>query len=172
MEERLTYDPKSPLILDLVEEYITHYLYEEAETLLKDYLKENPITKKAVEIWMRIAEAQGDKEKYEKLKEKFGKIEKVYFEEKLKIKEREFLQERKEIEEITQRNNFPFEGMEESLYPLIKAFGLGKIHRIIMEDSAIFLYIAKDRKWTEIKFRSATKFPQVTWIMKSLEKIK
>ncbi len=172
MEESLTYDPKSPLILDLVEEYITHYLYEEAETLLKDYLRENPITKKAIELWMKIAEAQDDKEKLEKLKEKFGKIEKIYFEEKIKIKEKEFLQERKEIEEITQRNNFPFEEIEESLYPLLKSFGLGKIQRIIMEDSTIFLYIAKDSKWTEIKFKSATKFPQVTWIMKSLEKIK
>jgi|Deesub1362B_J571_1020462.scaffolds.fasta_scaffold00021_85 hypothetical protein len=172
MEERLTYDPKSPLILDLVEEYITHYLYEEAETLLKDYLKENPITKKAVEIWMRIAEAQGDREKYEKLKEKFGKIEKVYSQEKLKIKEREFLQGREEIEEIIQTNDFPFEGMEESLYPLLKGFGLGEIQRIIMEDSTIYLYVTKDSKWTEIKFRSDTKFPQVTWIMKSLEKIK
>lgn len=171
MEETLKYDPKSSLILDLVEEYINHYLYEEAETLLKDYLKDSPISERAIKLWMKIAEGQKDFEKYRKLKEKFEKIEKIYFEEKIKIKEREFLKERKEIEEIKEVNDFPFVEIKEGIEIFLKGFGLGSVKKIITEDKNIILYIKKDEKWREIKFKENTKFPHVTWVMKSIEKI-
>ncbi|MEO0267074.1 MAG: hypothetical protein ABIM36_02940 [candidate division WOR-3 bacterium] len=172
MEEKLVYDPKSTLILDLVEEYINHYLYEEAETLLKDYLKDAPLSKRAIELWMKIAEGKGEVEKYKKLKEKFEKLEKIYLEEKIKIKEKEFLKERKEVEEIREIQEFPLKEMEELFESFLKGLKLGKAKKIIIEDKNIFLYIKKNGKWTEIKFKESTKFPEATWIMKSLEKIK
>ncbi len=172
MEEKLTYDPKSSLILDLVEEYINHYLYEEAETLLKDYLKDAPLSKRAIELWMKIAQGKGELDKYNKLKEKFEKLEKIYVEEKVKIKEKEFLKERKEVESIRELREFPFKGMEGMLEIFLKGLKLGNTKRIIVEDKNIFLYISKNGKWTEIKFKESTKFPEATWIMKSLEKIK
>lgn len=172
MEEKLVYDPKSSLILDLVEEYINHYLYEEAETLLKDFLRENPITKRAIELWMEIAKAQKDTEKYNKLKEKYEKIKRVYVEEKVKIKEKEFLKERKEIEKLEEISTFPFGKAEEIFNNFFKGFGLGEIKKIIVEDVNLTLYLKYNHKWLEIKFKENTKFPQVTWIMKSLEKIK
>jgi hypothetical protein len=171
MEETLKYDPKSSLILDLVEEYINHYLYEEAETLLKDYLKDSPITPRAIKLWMKIAEAQKDFEKYRKLKEKIEKIEKIYFEEKIKIKEKEFLKERKEIEEIKEIDDFPFIEIKESIEIFLKGFGLGNVKKIIVEDKNIILYIKKNERWRGIKFKENTKFPNVTWVMKSIEKI-
>lgn len=172
MEEKLVYDPKSPLILDLVEEYINHYLYEEAETLLKDYLKDAPLSKRAIELWMKIAQGKGEHEKYKKLKEKFEKFEKIYLEEKIKIKEKEFLKERKEVENIRETKEFPLVEMEKPLEIFLKGLKLGKTKKIIIEDKNIFLYVKKNEKWIEIKFKEDTKFPQATWIMKSLEKIK
>ncbi len=172
MEEKLIYDPKSTLILDLIEEYINHYLYEEAETLLKDYLKDMPLSKRAIQLWMKIAEGKGETEKYKKLKEKFEKLEKIYFEEKIEIKEKEFLKERKEVENIKEMNIFPFKEMEETLNFFLKGLKLGKPEKMIVEDKNISLYIKKNAKWREIKFKETTKFPEATWIMKSLEKIK
>lgn len=172
MEDKLIYDPKSTLILDLVEEYINHYLYEEAETLLKDYLKDVPLSKRAIQLWMKIAEGKGETEKYNKLKEKFEKLEKIYFEEKIKIKEKEFLHERKEIESVRELPKFPFNEMEKVLDIFLKGLKLGKAKKIIIEDKNIFLYSLKNGKWTEIKFKENTKFPEAIWIMKSLEKVK
>jgi len=171
MEETLKYDPKSSLILDLVEEYINHYLYEEAETLLKDYLKDSPITPRAIKLWMRIAELQKDFEKYKKLKEKYEKIEKIYFEEKIKVKEKELLKGKKEIEGIKELDDFPFIEIKEGIEIFLKGLGLGNVKKIIAEDKNAILYIRKNEKWREIKFKENTKFSNVTWIMKSIEKI-
>jgi hypothetical protein len=184
-EEILFYDPRSSLLLELVEEYIEHDLLLEAETLLKDYLKSTPMDKRAISLWIKIAQKQGDKDKEEYLIKKMSEISEIKEDkvrEEVKVKEEEkeereiikeeflnFLKDIDEIEKISRDDEtIPFLTF---LEPYFRKWGVGNIQSFIIESDISGVGVKDKNGWFFIKFRKNVNFVSLTWALKKLEKI-
>lgn len=190
-EEKLFYDPRSSLLLELVEEYIEHNLIIEAETLLKDYLRSSPLSERALTLWIRIAELQKDEEKVNYLTEKLREIkerkgekmvekDKVKLEEKreVEIKEKikpaeqkeelfEFLKDIDELEEIREDDELlPFMTVIETYF---KKWGIDEPKEIIVEKDLPEVGFKGNGKWKFLLFKKNTNFVTLRWIVKKLK---
>ncbi len=187
-EEKLFYDPRSTLLLELVEEYIEHNLLAEAETLLKDYLRTNPLSEKAITLWIKIAREQKDTEKERHLREKLRKIkekkgEEVKFEEEIKeeIKEEvkieeeereevkvfEFLRDIKEIEKV--KKDEELLSFITILVPYFKKWGIGEPQEVIVECEKPEIGFKSNGKWNFVEFKKDTNFVTLKWALKKLK---
>jgi len=192
-EEKLFYDPRSSLLLELVEEYIEHNLIAEAETLLKDYLRTNPMSEKAVSLWIKIATIQKDEEKERYLRQKLREIkekkgEAVKFEEIVEKKE-EVVEEKKEVEvkegEGEHKEILEFlKGIDELeevkddeellsfltvMSTYLKKWGFGEPEQIIIESEKPEVGFRMNGKWNFLVFRENTNFVTLRWTLKKLK---
>ncbi|MEN3044269.1 MAG: hypothetical protein ABDH37_03505 [Candidatus Hydrothermales bacterium] len=185
-EEKLFYDPRSSLLLELVEEYIDHNLIVEAETLLKDYLRSSPLSEKALLLWIKIAEIQKDekkeiylREKLREIREKKGEkadLKDIKISEKTetpKLEEREaeerFLEFLKGIEELER-----VEKNEELLFfvnlldTYLKKWGIGEPLEIIIESELPEIGFKTNNDWKFLLFKKNTDFVTLRWVIKKL----
>ncbi|MEN3046468.1 MAG: hypothetical protein ABDH49_05765 [Candidatus Hydrothermales bacterium] len=186
-EEKLFYDPRSSLLLELVEEYIDHNLITEAETLLKDYLRSSPLSERALLLWIRIAEIQKDEKKEAYLREKLREIrekkgEKTDLEEARVLERKEILkkEEKKKYEEELIEFLKGIEGFErvekddKLLYFLnlldtyFKKWGLGDPQEIIVESEFPEVGIRTSNDWKFLIFKKNTNFVTLSWVVKKL----
>ncbi|MEO0270882.1 MAG: hypothetical protein ABIM58_01180 [candidate division WOR-3 bacterium] len=190
-EEKLFYDPRSSLLLELVEEYIEHNLIIEAETLLKDYLRSSPFSERALSLWIKIAELQKDQEKVKYLKEKLREIrekkdKQIIEEEKIKIEKKEDIERKEEIELAEEKEElFDFlKGIDEleeirendDLLPFVtvieayfKKWGIGEPREIIVEKDLPEVGFKGYGKWKFLIFKKNTNFVTLRWIVKKLK---
>ncbi len=193
-EEKLFYDPRSSLLLELVEEYIEHNLIAEAETLLKDYLRTNPMSEKAISLWIKIATLQKDEEKEKYLRQKLREIkekkgETVKFEEIVERKEEavekkeelekkegkreehreilEFLKGIDELEEVKDDEELLSFLTVVSTY--LKKWGFGEPEQIIIESEKPEVGFRMNGRWNFLVFRENTNFVTLRWTLKKLK---
>jgi len=186
-EEKLFYDPRSSLLLELVEEYIEHNLIAEAETLLKDYLRTNPMSEKAILLWIKIATIQKDERKESYLREKLREIkkkkgEKEEFEEIVERKEKgvkelekaeikgeilDFLKDIDELEELKEDEELLL--FLEVLSKYLKKWGFGDPEQVIVESDKPEVGFKMDGNWSFLVFKENTNFVTLRWILKKLK---
>ncbi len=184
-EEKLFYDPRSSLLLELVEEYIEHNLITEAETLLKDYLRTNPMSEKAIFLWIKIATIQKDDKKEEYLRQKLREIkekkgelidfEKIVIrkeeekEEKVELKGEifEFLKGIDELEEI--REDEELLSFLTVVGTYFKKWGFGEPEEVIIESERPEIGVKTNSKWNFLLFKKNTNFVTLRWVLKKLK---
>ncbi len=190
-EEKLFYDPRSSLLLELVEEYIEHNLIIEAETLLKDYLRSSPLSERALNLWIRIAEFQKDDEKVKYLKEKLREVkekkgERIIEVDKIKLEEKKEIERKEEIK-VTEQKEELFEFLkdideleeireDDELLPFVtvietyfKKWGIGEPREIIVEKDLPGVGFKGNGKWKFLIFKKNTNFVTLRWIVKKLK---